>query len=66
MGCWPATEKLPGLSFAAGASPHIARECEDLAPAQIVQSTMQRRSPRNTFKQVLERTSGAGLVQYAG
>ena len=36
----------------------------ELAQAQTVPSTMQRRSPRSTFKQQLKRTSGAGLVQW--
>jgi hypothetical protein len=38
----------------------------ELAQAQSAQLTTQQRSPRSTFKQVLKRTSGAGLVQYAG
>jgi hypothetical protein len=38
----------------------------ELAQAQSVPSIMQRRSPPSTFKQLLKRSSGAGLVQYAG
>jgi hypothetical protein len=47
-------------------NPDIAREREELAQAQTVPPTMQRWLPRRTFKQVLKRARGAGLVQYSG
>ena len=59
--------KSMAVAMVEGASRAVAcMNQRELAQAQTVPSTMQSRSPRNTFKQEFKRTSGAGLVQYAG
>jgi hypothetical protein len=59
--------KSMAVAMVEGASRAVAcMNQRELAQAQSVPSIMQRRSPPSTFKQLLKRSSGAGLVQYAG